>query len=192
MLVVVLLGLAFQVHTPDLHGCSWDVASPYRGLIRSDAVYVGRVVFVHRIEEDQKWTRVYEFEVSRIWKGSTFEKTYIVTSGGYPSICGSPFALGDEFLVFTDGSTSASMSNDTRRLESAQEAISELNRVRRARSPVPGTSAPNPDVLVESARDLQARTRTVAVAGVVLMVFLVVIPGVVVLVRNLAHRRRRF
>lgn len=154
LIVALSLGLiGFLVAAGQAYACKCaEPGSPTEELAKFDAVFAGKVVFVHHSYDPDGKTVTREdrstigFEVSTVWKGDVHETMYITTppTGGS---CGYTFVEGEEYVVYAsdshygDDSYTAGICSRTALLSDAQADLDSLGD---GEAPRAGTKGPAP------------------------------------------------
>ena len=102
-LVVPLFGMWLMAHseTTHAHGCV-EIGSPAEELEEADAVFLGRVVAVTRVERDGHVELLTEFDVATVWKGPADRTLRISTNPNPLSYGYHAFTKGEVYIVYAN------------------------------------------------------------------------------------------
>lgn len=137
-LIIPLISLWVFLHPEQSYACSCVTpGSPSEETATSAAVFMGRVVSVRESNRD---STTIEFGVSTVWKGPSYETTFLTTDR-LDASCGFTFVEGDKYVVYSRDGSTVSLCSRTRSLSEAQHDLAELGK---GQVPIPGTIAPTP------------------------------------------------
>ena len=125
-LAVVFAGLLFPAAALS---CSCEFpGTPLEELAFRDAVFIGRVVEIVKPSADGDYEWIW-FKRSAVWKGPLGEDIAIRTGRTDEPMCGFPFEVGGEYLVYAlleDGALETSICSRTSSLAAATDDVALL------------------------------------------------------------------
>ena len=130
LLLPLIPAVLFVLAPRQAAACSCEPpGSPQEELASHDAVLAGRVVEILApadlaLEEDVLVT----FDVSSVWKGEA-EQVVAVTTGRHGGVCGYPFRLGEQYVVYGnlwEGGLHTGLCTRTNTLDAATEDTQQL------------------------------------------------------------------
>ncbi len=143
VLITPLIGVWLMADQERSYACQCIWASPSRGLVEADAVFMGRVVNVGVSEAVKYDPWIAEFDVGTVWKGHVCQTTYVYTAGpGSPCEGVVSFAEGAVYIVYA-GYTDEGlwpMFCESK----LPEAIDDLAELGEGKTPAKGTDTPPP------------------------------------------------
>ena len=147
-LIASLVGASLMMAPGPALACSCvRPGTPSEELAKSAVVFAGKALSVREYERKGDIVSgmdptTVEFEVSRIWKGDSYQTVYLATARSGAS-CGFTFVEGEDYLVYSVNGTQVSLCSRTRELSRAAEDLSVLGE---GSSPPAGTIGPIPIV----------------------------------------------